>query len=186
MTTTQVRPRRRAITLRVDAALKHRIHTRSRQQGLSEAALVLGAVRTVLRDDSLPPYDGSDAARNPSVDRITVRLRPGDSEALRARARARRMPDSTYLAALVRAHLDSNPPLPTHELQLLKEATGTLAALGRTLRELERQQRLAQPVGVPLIAHLALLQSECTRIERALHDYASKALRAWEASHGWT
>jgi hypothetical protein len=41
-------------------------------------------------------------------------------------------------------------------------------------------------VGVPLIAPLALLQSECTRIERALHDYASKALRAWEASHGWT
>lgn len=186
MTTDPDKARRCVITLRVEAALKHRIHTRARQQGLSEAAAVLRAVRHAFESSSLPPYEPSTVARDPSVDRLTVRLRRGDSEALRARARARRMPDSTYLAALVRAHLCAHPPLPEQELRLLKEATGTLSALSRTLREIERQQRLGQPAGSALTAQLSILQAECARIERALRDYASQSLRSWEAPHGWT
>jgi predicted HicB family RNase H-like nuclease len=186
MTTPPLRERRRVITLRVEPALKHRIHTTARQQGLSEAAAVLRAVRRVFGDDMLPPFRSPSTARDPASDRLTLRLRPGDSEALRARARARRMPDSTYVAALVRAHLTAHPPVPAQELQLLKEATGTLSALSRTLREIERQQRLGQPAGSALTSQLAMLQAECARIERALSDYARQALRSWEAPHGWT
>jgi len=76
MTTPPKRERRRVITLRVEPALKHRIHTTARQQGLSEAAAVLRAVRSVFRDDMLPPFRSPEVARDPATDRLTVRLRP--------------------------------------------------------------------------------------------------------------
>jgi hypothetical protein len=43
------------------------------------------------------------------------------------------MPASTYVSALVRAHLRSLTPLPERELSALKAMTAELAALGRNL-----------------------------------------------------
>ena len=186
MTEQLPRPVRRVITLRVDAALKQRIHAVARQHGQSEAATVLRAVRTLFGIGATMADPTFVPVRQASSERVTVRLRPDDSSALRARARARRMPDSTYVAALVRAHLSATVPLPSAELAQLKETTGTLALLARTLRDLERQARIGQPAHAALPTHLAALRVECVRIERAFHDFASKALQAWEAPHGRT
>ena len=65
------------------------------------------------------------------VDRITIRLRPGDRLAIRHRAAERRMKDSAYIAALVRGHVAANPPLANHELSAFKAAVSLLAGFSR-------------------------------------------------------
>ncbi len=82
---------------------------------VSESTLALIAIRTLLDSDvpDLPPRTSSS---DPAVDRITIRLRPGDRLAIRKRAAGRRMKDSAYIAALVRRHLAANPPLASDEL----------------------------------------------------------------------
>ena len=81
----------------------------------------------------------------PALDRITIRLRPGDRLAIRHRASERRMKDSGYIAALVRGHVAANPPLPTHELAAFKAAVSVLAGFGRLLA---RSAREAAQTGV--------------------------------------
>jgi hypothetical protein len=101
---------------------------------VSESALALIAIRTLLDSDvpDLPPRTSSS---DPAVDRITIRLRPGDRLAIRQRAVERRMKDSAYIAALVRGHLAANPPLASDELAAFKAAVSVLAAFGRVLSE---------------------------------------------------
>ena len=77
---------------------------------ISESTLALIAIRAWLDSQSsdLPPLPSSSG---PALDRITIRLRPGDRLAIRHRAAERRIKDSAYIAALVRAHVAANPPL---------------------------------------------------------------------------
>ena len=93
---------------------------------VSESTLALIAIRTLLASDvpDLPPRTSSS---EPAVDRITIRLRPGDRLAIRHRAAERRMKDSAYIAALVRGHVAANPPLAAQELAALKAAVSVLA-----------------------------------------------------------
>ena len=99
---------------------------------LSESTLALIAIRSLIDSDvpDLPPRASSS---DPAVDRITIRLRPGDRLAIRHRAAERRMKDSAYIAGLVRGHVAANPPLATHELAAFKAAVSDLAAFGRIL-----------------------------------------------------
>jgi hypothetical protein len=85
------------------------------QQQMSETTLALIAIRALLESQSpdLPPNPSSSG---PALDRITIRLRPGDRLAIRRRASERHMKDSGYIAALVRGHVAANPPLPTHDV----------------------------------------------------------------------
>ena len=79
---------------------------------MSESALALVAIRSLL-DSDVPRSRPSTSSSGPVVDRITIRLRPGDRLAIRHRAAERRMKDSAYIAALVRGHVAANPPLAT-------------------------------------------------------------------------
>jgi hypothetical protein len=91
------------------------------QRQVSESTLALIAIRALL--DSQPPdLPPKTWTSGPAVDRITIRLRPGDRLAIRHRAAERRMKDSAYIAALVRGHVAANPPLATHELAAFKAA----------------------------------------------------------------
>jgi hypothetical protein len=93
---------------------------------VSESTLALIAIRTLLAADvaDLPARTSSS---DPAMDRITIRLRPGDRLAIRRRAGERRMKDSAYIAALVRGHIAANPPLATQQLTALKAAVSVLA-----------------------------------------------------------
>jgi hypothetical protein len=105
---------------------------------VSESTLALIAIRTLLASDvpDLPPRASSS---EPAVDRITIRLRPGDRLAIRHRAGERRMKDSAYIAALVRGHVAANPPLATQELAAFKAAVSVLAGFGRLLARTARE-----------------------------------------------
>src|SRR5918992_1376585 len=65
-------------------------------------------------------------------------LCPGDRRVITERASRREMKASTYLAALVRAHIATNPPLTENELGAYKQGVILLAGLGRLLARLSR------------------------------------------------
>ena len=147
---------------------------------MSESALALVAIRALLDSDvpSLPP---NTSGNGPAVDRITIRLRPGDRLAIRHRAAERRMKDSAYIAALVRGHVAANPPLAIHELAAFKMAVSALAGFGRLLA---RTAREASQVGIlprDLQQHLSRTRALVADVERRLHEFAQAALVSWES-----
>jgi len=150
---------------------------------VSESALALIAIRTLLDSDvrDLPLRTSSS---DPAVDRITVRLRPGDRLAIRQRAAERRMKDSAYIAALVRGHVAANPPLATHELAALKDAVSVLAWFGRVLSWTARDAVQAGVLPRDLQQDLNRSRALVADVERRMHAFAQVALVTWESRVG--
>jgi predicted DNA binding CopG/RHH family protein len=119
---------RSSITIRLSSEEKTRFASLARSRGVSESTLALSAVRALGQPGPCGPVP--DATQPPATDLITIRMRPGDGEAIARRASARGMKASTYLSALVRAHLADNPPLAARELAELKLSIALLAELG--------------------------------------------------------
>jgi hypothetical protein len=154
----------------------------SRRQ-LSESALALIAIRALLDSDvsDLPPITSSNG---PAVDRITIRLRPGDRLAIGQRAAERRMKDSAYIAALVRGHVAANPPLATHELAAFKTAVSVLAGFGRLLARTAREAAQAGVMPRDLQQDLSRSRALVADVERRMHEFAQAALVTWESRVG--
>jgi hypothetical protein len=147
---------------------------------VSASTLALIAIRTLLDSDvpDLPPRTSSS---DPAVDRITIRLRPGDRLAIRKRAAERRMKDSAYIVALVRGHVSANPPLATHELAAFKAAVSYLAAFGRLLARTAREAAQAGVLAPDLQQDLSRTRALVADVERRLHEFARAALVTWES-----
>jgi hypothetical protein len=171
------RPILPSITVRLSPEEKVRFVTLAALSGLSESALALKAIRMVLKLDAVPANMAPAASvRDPAVDRITIRLRPGDGEAIARRASQRRMKSSTYIAALVRAHLAADPPLAAHELSVLKQSVALLLAIGKFL--VKRAE-----AGSPdmLREDLQRTRAALADVEQRFHDFAKAALISWES-----
>jgi hypothetical protein len=123
------------------------------------------------RGSGTPPSD------EVATDRLTIRLRPGDGQALRRRASQRGIKSSTYVSALIRAHLSSNPPLAAKELAALKQSVVVLAALGRVLARTPASGALPGET-------LRQLRAAVAGLERDTHELARAALVSWEAPNG--
>ncbi len=123
--------------MRVSSETKTRFAALAAQQGLTESALLGLLVDKVLAVNATPgaslPTDRK-ADQGCAGDRLTLRLRPGDRALADAKASARRMKTSSYLAMLIRAHVRSPAVMPPAELEELRCMAGLLAALGRQLR----------------------------------------------------
>ena len=150
------------------------------QRQMSESRLALIAIRAWLESQSsdLPPNPSSSG---PALDRITIRLRPGDRLAIRHRAAERRMKDSAYIAALVRGHVAANPPLTTHELAAFKAAVSALASCGRFLARTTREAAQAGVLSRDLQEELRRSRALVSDVERRLHEFAQVALVTWES-----
>jgi predicted DNA binding CopG/RHH family protein len=129
-----------SITARPTPAEKQRFTALAAARGLSESELALVAIRALLESNTVPTTETAQSStREPATDRITIRLRPGDRHNINDRAAQRGMKTSAYLAALVRAHIAANPPVPAAELSKLKTMVAVLSALGRVLAQLDRR-----------------------------------------------
>jgi len=168
-----------SITVRVSADEKNWFATLARSRGLSESALALSAIRSVEDSGSLDPY--ATGPRTPATDRITIRLRPGDGEAIARRASERGMKPSAYLAALVRAHLAVNPPLATRELAALKQSIVLLAGLGTLLAQTARNPALSGPGHEEVRQSISRTRAAVAALEQRTHDVVRTALISWES-----
>jgi hypothetical protein len=170
-----------SITVRVAPDEKQRFANLAESRGVSEARLASIALSLLeLNIDSAP--SSSTRSREPAIDRITIRLRPGDRKAIGERAARRGLKDSTYLAGLVRAHVSANPPLASAELNKLKQSVAVLADIGRLLARMARTP--ASGIGVvELQESLDRTRRAVTTVEWRVHDLARAALEAWETRY---
>jgi hypothetical protein len=150
------------------------------QRQVSESTLALIAIRALL-DSQAPDLPPNPSSSGPALDRITIRLRPGDRLAIRHRAAERRMKDSAYIAALVRGHVAANPPLATHELAAFKAAVSVVAAFGRILARTAREAAQAGVLPRDLQQDLTRSRALVSDVERRMHEFAQAALVTWES-----
>lgn len=172
---------RESITVRLSGDEKDRFQDLAEAKGMSGARLALIAIRRLLEEE-LPATPSTDLEDEPASERITIRLRPGDRRWVRERALERRMRDAGYLAALIRAHVVANPPLPKAEIEELKQAIGALvraiADLSSCARELARNRE-----HVPTVwDEVRKTRARVIALEHQFHDYTKAAVIAWEAS----
>jgi len=174
---------RSSITARPTPEEKLRFTALADARGISESALALIAIRDLL--SSAAPVSHSllpASTRDPAIDRITIRLRPGDRQTVRHRATQRGMKDSAYLAALVRAHVAANPPLAADELGALKLAVTVLAGFGRLLARTAREVTQTRLMSPALQQDLSRTTALVAALEQRTHDLAQAALVSWETS----
>jgi hypothetical protein len=164
-----------SITVRPSAAEKVRFATLARLGGISESRLALAAIRAFLKEEGPGPHARL-ADRAPATDRITIRLRPGDGQAISRRAAQRGMKTSTYLAALARSHIAVNPPLTSDELAALKQSVRVLTDVRRLLAQIARTSAITLERG-----ELVRTQAAVAALEERTEDLAKAALVSWES-----
>jgi hypothetical protein len=121
------------LAARITPEKKARFAALAASRGMTESGLLIRLVDQVLDwnpEPVAPAVAGNGAHVN---ERISLRLRPGDGERIRERAFKRGMKPAGYLAALIRAHVRRDPPMPSRELDELKLAVSQLSAVGRRL-----------------------------------------------------
>jgi len=89
------------------------------------------------------------------------------------------MKTSTYLAALVRAHIAANPPVPTAELSKLRTMIAVLATLSSVLAELDRRVRETGEGARELEANLCKTRVAVRALELVTSDFTRAALVSW-------
>ena len=171
-----------SITARPSAEEKARFQLLARQIGISESALALRAIRTLLSRDEpwLARQSELKWEHVAASDRITIRLRPGDGLEVIRRATERDMRPATYISALVRAHISANPPLPAAELNALKTSIVVLANLGTMLAKTSRDGIPSGPQEELYRQVLRQTRGEIATLERRIVDLTKAALIAWE------
>jgi len=171
-----------SITIRLSAEEKEWFATLARSRGVSESTLALSTIRSIEDSGCLDPY--ATGPRAPATDRITIRLRPGDGQAIARRAADRGMKPSGYLAALVRAHLAANPPLSSGELKALKQSVAVLAALGSLLAQTARNPALSGPALEDVRQTVSRTRAAVAALEQRTQEFTRKALISWETQRG--
>lgn len=163
------------ITARASREEKARFATLAARAGISESALAMVAIRSVLNPDAKPLWETEpEPALGPATDRITIRLRPGDGLSIVRRAAQRGMKPSAYIAALVRAHVAANPPWPANELAALKQSVAVLGSLGRLIA-----QSAKTSAGISR-DDLQRTRAAVAQLEQRTHEVVKAALISWE------
>ena len=169
---------------RTSSETKARFAALAAQQDLTESALLALLIDKVVAANATS--DAIDSARRTrekecASDRLTLRLRPGDRTLADAKAAARRMKTSSYLAMLVRTHVRGTPVMPPAELEELKGVVGHLAALARQLRSLGDSG--SAPGGMTSATPQPLLVEVGTTVEsvrQAVAGVVRMNLMSWE------
>jgi hypothetical protein len=91
------------------------------------------------------------------------------------------MKASTYIAALVRAHVAANAPLAAQELGALKHGVVVLTTAGRLLVKV---WRTTPDDNVTLLDRLERMHDAVTRLERHMLEFGKAALISWESHSG--
>ncbi len=150
-------------------------------RGLSESRMLALLIDSVLarnpsdaRLEGARPYFGD-------RDRISIRLRPGDGNLLRARAGERGMNYTTYAAALIRAHMRASPPMPMHEVAMLERALGEISAIARAMRQIAFGVGKAQAVDSQLESEFVTVLQTVEDLRQAVRDLVRANVISWES-----
>ena len=175
-------PVRQQITAWATPDRKGQFAALAASRGLSESKLLGLLVDSVLERN---PVDGAGDERHGETrdgDRITLRLRPGDGKWLRLRAHARGMKYTTYAAALIRAHVRVDPPMPLEELARIERSLAEVSAVGRTVSRIARRISEGQGVDPGLRPELTTVLHAMGELRQALREVVKANRISWEST----
>ena len=151
-------------------------------RGLSVSKLLGLLIESVLERNPLEPAGSDHHSEAREEDRITLRLRPGDGQWLRLRAQRRGMKYTTYAAALIRAHVRLDPPMPHEELARIERVLAEISAIGRRLNQIAGAERETQGIDPGLRVELAGILSATEELRQALREVVKVNRISWESS----
>ena len=151
-------------------------------RGLSESKLLGLLIDSVLERNPVDSVGDESHGEAGDGDRITLRLRPGDGKWLRQRAQRRGMKYTTYAAALIRAHVRADPPMPFEELALLERSLAAISAIGRRLSQIGGAVSERQRVNPGLCAELAAVLPAVEELRHALREVVRVNRISWESA----
>jgi hypothetical protein len=137
-------------------------------RGLSESKLLGLLIDSVLERNAVHEAGDERHREAEEGDRITLRLRPGDGRCLRLRAQRRGMKYTTYAAALIRAHVRLDPPMPLEELARIERGLAEISAIGGAVREGQCLDSLRVELAavLPAVAELRQALREVVKVNR--------------------
>ena len=151
-------------------------------RGLSESKLLGLLIDSVLERNPVDEARDDCQSEAEEVDRITLRLRPGDGKWLRLRAQRRGMKYTTYGAALIRAHVRANPPMPIEELARIERSLAEVSAVGRNLSQIARRISEGQGVDPGLRPELTVVLHAVEELRQALREVVKVNRISWEST----
>ncbi|MGC2462410.1 MAG: hypothetical protein WA446_15780 [Steroidobacteraceae bacterium] len=96
------------------------------------------------------------------------------------------MPASTYVAALVRAHLRVLAPLPREELAALKRSIAELGSLGRNLNQIARIAHQTGRITGPGRDDLRSMLKICEAMREHIKALVRANVATWESGYAET
>ena len=90
---------------------------------------------------------------------------------------------TTYAAALIRAHVRANPPMPLEELARLERSLAEISAIGRRLIQIAGAVREGQGVDLGLRAELAAVRQAVEELRQALREVVKINRISWESGN---
>jgi hypothetical protein len=118
---------------------RERFSALAQAHGVSSSKLLARLVHRALVEQPAAKVqrllEESRAGKAPA-EKYTVRLLGGDAARLEARAQARGVTASGYVAHVLRAHLRADPPMPYGEFQELKRVVNELAGIRAAMAQL--------------------------------------------------
>jgi hypothetical protein len=173
---------RRQIAAWLVPATKARFAALAASRGVSESKLLRLLIDSVLARNAAELTSEQPRGELSDVDRITVRLRPGDGRLLRLRAQARGMNYTTYTAVLIRAHLRVHAPMPLAELARLERSLAELSAVAGSLGQIARA--VTQEQGVDARLSLDEILPAVERLWQQMREVVRANVISWECGDG--
>lgn len=183
--------RTEVIALRVSNEKKAGFQALAASRGMSESKLLDLLIETVLDENPVRPPPAKETVTKPQAeeeagegsDRVTIRLRPGDGALLKKRAEQRGLARSTYLAALVRAHVRHDPPMPQAELAAVKQTGAELSAIGRNLNQIARSANQNTAIPKTLSVELQAVLDAVEPLRGQIAAIVKANLKSWESNY---
>jgi hypothetical protein len=101
---------------------------------------------------------------------------------LRSRARLRGISYATYVAALIRAHLRADPPMPTEEVAKLERGLAEVSSISRRLRQLGRVGEVGQGAASLHLPELEAVRAAVEEVRQALREVVRANRISWESA----
>lgn len=153
-------------------------------QGLSSSKLLARLVWTALKenpDAKVKRLLEEAAAGKAPAEKYTVRLMGVDAARLEARAQARGVTASGYVAHVLRAHLRAAPPMPYGEFQELKRVVNELAGIRAAMMQLTSRDGPTPGLEAALKENVLKLLPALKQIRDRVQDTLVANSKSWEA-----
>ena len=169
------------VTVRLPAEKKAQFGALAARRGLSEAGLLRQLIASVLATSAVDPATEALCPDAGETNSFRIWLRPGDGKLLRARARQREMSYSAYVAALIRAHLRADPPMPLNELAQLERSLAEVSAMGRRLAQNAVIAGQGEGADLGMLTELAAVRQALEELRQTLREVVKVSRISWES-----